>query len=443
MPGITEQHLSEYKRIYRDTAGPVEVNFRELVPELNVRERYTHFIHSYPAKLLAHIPYYFLQSDLICPFTGKVLDPFCGTGTVALESILSGRDCYNADANPLARLIAQVKTTYIPEEVLLKNLEWVIAKAKHYSENENSKDELVDRWFSVSTLRQLDAIESAIGSLKDDIVKKFFQVSFSSVVKKVSFADPTISVPVKLNPERFQGERKSATEFRLKTLQDVDVFEVFESTSKLNIVRVGKLKDIRSCSDIISADARTLTAKLDSFEMLADSSVDLVLTSPPYAGAQKYIRSSWLNLFWLGTKESEEIRKLNSKNIGREDYHKSDIYKVETGIEAADKVIAELYDSGKKERSFIVGNYLLEMQCALIESIRVLRPGGKMVIVIGNNTVCGRPFDTQEYITTYLESKGLKTMFKLIDDIKSCGLMTKRNKTASRITREWVLVFEK
>ena len=66
-----------------------------------------------------------------------------------------------------------------------------------------------------------------------------------------------------------------------------------------------------------------------------------------------------------------------------------------------------------------------------------------MVIVIGNNTVCGQNFDTQDYLTTYLESKGMRLQFKLIDDIKSYGLMTKRNKTADMITREWVLVFKK
>ena len=66
-----------------------------------------------------------------------------------------------------------------------------------------------------------------------------------------------------------------------------------------------------------------------------------------------------------------------------------------------------------------------------------------MVIVIGNNTVCKRQFDTQNYLTTYLQSQGLNLQFKLIDDIKSYGLMTKRNKTADKISREWILVFKK
>lgn len=169
----------------------------------------------------------------------------------------------------------------------------------------------------------------------------------------------------------------------------------------------------------------------------------MILTSPPYAGAQKYIRSSWLNLYWLGTKNREDIRLLDKQNIGREDYHKADIHKIVTNIKAADDILTSLYNEGKNERAFIVGNYLNEMKSAIDESVRVLKKGGFMIIVIGNNTVCGRPFDTQDYFTTYIISKGLTLQFKLIDDIKSYGLMTKRNKTASRISCEWILVFKK
>ena len=140
----------------------------------------------------------------------------------------------------------------------------------------------------------------------------------------------------------------------------------------------------------------------------------------------------------------EEIRLLKNKNIGREDYHRAEFKKkIKTNIPAADTVLQSLYKEGKYERAYIVGNYLNEMKLALDESVRVLKKDGYMIIVIGNNTVCNRPFDTQDYLTTYLQIKGMHLEFKLIDDIKSYGLMTKRNKTASTITSEWILVFKK
>ena len=292
-------------------------------------------------------------------------------------------------------------------------------------------------------------MEDVIGRIENKEQKRFFMLCFSNMIKKVSFADPNISVPVKLNPERFinNPDRKQSIEFKLKTLECIDVLEKFEAICELNIKRIESLVGIKEkgiTTEIISNDARKLTDTYGGSQLLGDESVDLILTSPPYAGAQKYIRSSWLNLYWLGKKQPEEIRLLNSKNIGREDYHKSDFnQKVKTDISAADVVLESLYKEGKYERAYIVGNYLNEIKLAFDESMRVLKKGGYMVIVIGNNTVCDRPFDTQDYLTTYLQSKGMHLKFKLIDDIKSYGLMTKRNQTASTISCEWVLVFKK
>ena len=441
---LIETFHSEYTR----NEEPIRINFREIVTELSSTERYSHLIHSYPAKLLCHIPYFFLQTDYFCPKNGVVLDPFCGTGTVMLEANISGRNAKGADANPLACLISKVKTTYIKKDDLQKTLGTIISRAKRFNTNEYLDTPSISRWFSQSTISQLWHLECAIKKVRDAKQQEFFMMCLSNLVKKVSFADPSISVPVKLNPERFaqNPERMETARFKLKTLENIDVYDKFENVCQLNINRIESLKDVYSkgiTSEVISNDARLLTKEIGSKETLQDESVDLILTSPPYAGAQKYIRSSWLNLYWLGTKNSEDIRLLNKQNIGREDYHKADMFRVITNIQAADDVLTSLYDEGKNERAFIVGNYLNEMKSAIDESVRVLKTGGYMIIVIGNNTVCGRPFDTQDYLTTYITSKGLRLQFKLIDDIKSYGLMTKRNKTASRISCEWVLVFKK
>ena len=437
----------EYVRKYQETGQPVSVNFRELVPLLNNKERYTHLIHSYPAKLLSNIPYFFLQSEEYCPHDGIVLDPFCGTGTVLLEAALSGRQAWGADANPLAVLISKVKTTYISKEILLKSLSAVLNRAERSREMPRMSS-MIEGWFSDSTVTQLFRLQQSIGKIKNESQKNFFLLCLSNLIRKVSYADPTIAVPVHLNPNRFAegSERRKTATFRLETLKAVDVYDKFEGICRLNIERVNSLKGVKkiNTAEVVSNDARHLTRHLSEEEVIPDNAVDLILTSPPYAGAQKYIRASRLNLYWLGMTDAAKIRTIDGKNIGREDYHKKEYdKKYTTGIAEADKVLEELYSRGKKERACIVGNYLNEMQAALDESYRVLKPGGHMVIIIGNNTVCGLSFDTQDYLTSYLQSKGMQLKFKLIDDIKSYGLMTKRNKTANTITSEWVLVLQK
>ena len=444
-----KSQIEQYCLEYAKTGQPIQINFRQLTPELNVSERYSHLIHSYPAKLLSNIPYYFLQTDYFCPEDGIVLDPFCGTGTVMLEANISGRSAFGADANPLAVLISNVKTTYISTEKLKKTLVSVLVRARRSKAVSKENLESIQRWFSPSTILQLTRLAESIDKIHQRELRRFFLLCFSNLIKKVSFADPSISVPVKLNPARFakNPERKKAAEFKLQTLQCIDVYDKFEDICELNIRRIDSLRPLKEMgvrTEVVSNDARRITKTYGGGKLMADESVNLILTSPPYAGAQKYIRSSWLNLYWLGKKIPEEIRELNGKNIGREIYHKSEIsQQIKTGIAAADKVLDSLYADGKRERAYIVGNYLNEMKLALDESYRVLKKDGYMIIIIGNNTVCNRPFDTQDYLTTYLQSKGMQIQFKLIDDIKSYGLMTKRNKTASTISCEWVLVFKK
>ena len=431
--------LKGYRESFQKDGEAISVNFRMLVPELKKAERYTHLIHSYPAKLLANIPYFFFATDTLCPANGTVLDPFCGTGTVLLEAALSGRNALGADANPLAELITRGKTVYIPSEELLETLKAILERAKRYRRI-ITHPEAIAVWYSSSSLRQLTNLQRAINEMEDARQKTFFELCFSGVTRKVSFADPAISVPVHWNPERFSSNPSREEEVRnkLEQLQTVNVYDKFESVSKANIDRVASLQGMIAegvSTRIVSNDARHLG--------LADNSVDMILTSPPYAGAQKYIRASWLNLYWLNLAKIEDIRELKKHNIGREDYRKEEMFESYTGISAADEVLKELYKSGNMKRAFLAANYLNEMKMALDESIRVLREDGYMVIVIGNNTVCKRQFDTQDYLTTYLVSKGMNLQYKLIDDIKSYGLITKRNKTADTISREWILVFKK
>lgn len=433
------ERLKDYYLSYQKDGEPIPVNFRALVPELGKVDRYTHLIHSYPAKLLANIPYFFLLSEELCPKNGLVLDPFCGTGTVLLEAVLSGRNSCGADANPLAELITNVKTDYIPQQDLFQTLDSIMVNAKRFRIIAPIPD-AVKVWYSPCSLSQLSNLQHAIGQIDDEKQRAFFELCFSSVARKVSYADPSISVPVHWNPERFSANPKRMAEVRgkLEALHTVNVYDKFETVCRANIARVASLEGMIADgveARVVSDDARHLP--------LADNSVDLILTSPPYAGAQKYIRASWLNLYWLNCTSPEGIRELKTHNIGREDYRKAEVFESYTGIEPADEVLRKLYGDGMIQRAFIVANYLNEMKVAMDESIRVLKPEAYMVIVIGNNTVCKRSFDTQNYLTHYLLGKGMKLQYKLIDDIKSYGLMTKRNKTANTITREWILVFKK
>ncbi len=439
--------ILEYLDEYSKTRIPIEVSFRELVPDLNRNDRYTHLIHSYPAKLIAHIPFFFLNNDIFSKQGDIVLDPFAGSGTVLLESIIAGRNSIGADSNPLARLISRVKTNKLSSELLLEHLSCIEKDFGLQSEEFTPNLKNIDYWFSPNVKKQLGRLFLAIRKIQDDNYKDFFLVCFSNCIKKVSYADSRVSVPVKINLNRHKPNTRLYTEVaqKIKNLESVNVIEKFKEICSLNLKRINSLKSLSDeySSKIISNDARSITVQLDGKNRVDDNSADFIITSPPYAGAQKYIRSSSLNLAWLDELENESsLKVLDSKNIGRENYKKSEYSTLcKTGVYEADLLLEEIFKINPT-RSLIAANYLLEMNAVFVEMHRVLKKDGYFVLVIGNNKVCGYEFNTQQYLIELLENLGFKVVLKLIDDIKSFGLMTKRNKTADLISREWIIVLK-
>jgi hypothetical protein len=80
---------------------------------------------------------------------------------------------------------------------------------------------------------------------------------------------------------------------------------------------------------------------------------------------------------------------------------------------------------------------------ALSRSCERLRPDGHLVMIVGNNTVCGHVFDTQRYLTEICQDIGLDLTLRLEDRIRSRGLITKRHTTAGLISKETILLFKK
>ena len=73
--------------------------------------RFTHQLFRFPAKF--HPP---VVRELLERYTApgdRVLDPFCGSGTLLVESIISGRNAIGTDLDPLAVFVSSVKARAI------------------------------------------------------------------------------------------------------------------------------------------------------------------------------------------------------------------------------------------------------------------------------------------------------------------------------------------
>ena len=447
----TDAALERLLLRYERTGRAVPVDFRRLVSCLRTAERATHLLHPYPAKLLMHIPFFFLANSILSREGDTVADPFCGSGTVLVESQLAGRQAIGADSNPLARLLTSVKTSPIPVPVLDAATERLLVRIPDQSRNGTPDVVNLDHWFYPHVIRQLQCLHQGIEATRRRDVRDFFCVCFSNCVKRVSLADPRLSVPVRLRRGQYpKGHHlREKSDAHLRRLRRINVSKVFTDILTANRKRIASIEPFMGdlpTAKVVSCDARNLGQNgvpPTTNGKSPGGHVQLVITSPPYPGAQKYIRSSCLSLGWLGLCRSDELLKHKRETIGREEFRQSDYVELlPTNLRAADRRLKDIH-TDNPVRAAIASTYLCEMRDSIEEVWRQLKVGGYFVLVAANNQICGREFKTQHYLRLIAEEIGFRIVLRLIDDIRSRGLMTKRNKTASVITREWVLVFRK
>lgn len=420
---------------------PIPVSFRELVEPV-ASSRSAHFLHPYPAKLLHHIPYFFLTNDSLSSPGSCVLDPFCGSGTVLLEAVLAGWATVGVDSNPLARLISTVKTTPIRTSKLRKSARSLLARAPSAPKAPLPDVVNLTEWFYPHVIRDLRQVSSAIGRVRSDTYRAFFQLCLSATARRLSRADPRVSVPVKLRPERYPEDhpQRKVAERRLRRLRVANVFKEFEKVVFSSIERLATLEPfLGSChARVVGSDARAIRLPTNSSKRIS-----LVITSPPYLSAQKYIRSSSLSLGWLSLAASRELPSLERRCLGREHFRRAEYQSIQdTGIAKADRFVDEIKRTNPL-RACLVATFINEMRKALSCTTQLLEPGGHFVLVCAGNNVCGRPFPTHEILWTLLEDSGLEKELVLVDQIRSRGLMTKRHPTANVISQEHVALFRK
>jgi hypothetical protein len=334
-----------------------------------------------------------------------------------------------------------VKTTPLQVASLRKAASRLLSKIESSKPLPPSDVAYLKYWFHPHAMEQLARIRGAIETVRKPEHKSFFKVCLSVCVRKVSLADPRVSVPVRLRAGQYPPGHplRERTNRFIREFRVVNAFKVFAEAVKANMSRMAGIEYL------LKTDSRVTVTDTDAREIrsVPYESVDLVVTSPPYMGAQKYIRSSSLSLGWLGLASAMELKELDRQCLGREHFTKAEYaQEVITGISDADEAIHRIY-ARNPLRGCLVATYLREMRQILSSVVEKIKPGGNIALVCSNNTVCGEAFQTQRYLAQILRDLSLVERLRLVDTIRSRGLMTKRNRTASMITREWILLYQK
>jgi DNA modification methylase len=396
----------------------------------------THGIHKFPAKFFPELPRYLIRKY---SQTGNiVLDPMCGSGTVVLESMLNNRIGIGIDIDPMARLITKVKTTPIDPDSLTLAAGDLITQIKTLDDNSDYSPPIPefhyrDNWFRSFVLRELaiinECIDTPLSKHQNEFmwqdIGDFFRVVFSSIIRDVSNADPHCTRTVL---------RKKV----VKKITPGDTYTKFSEGLFSQCDSMSELFDITATLDITDVRLPIGTA-IDTG--LESDSIDLAVTSPPYINAVDYPRTHQLEMYWLRHLDDGPLSHVKRKYIGTETVYKEEYTTLKTsGYETLDPILEKIYKSDPR-RSFIVFKFFEDMEQQLAEMFRVLKPGSRFCVAIGNNLIRGVEVQSDiilsEIATSAIGFKLERTFFsKLIRHFI-------RIPRPERMIGEWILVLKK
>ncbi len=353
----------------------------------------THNLHSFPAKFPPQLPQKFILS--LTEPGDTVLDPMAGSGTTLLEAGLAGRHAIGFDIDPLALLLCRVKLFPLPTDQAASCGMTVVRQAQSSASTERARlaatldarfdpktRVFVDYWFPGESQLELMALVEAIEQVEEVAVRDFLRLTLSATIITKSGG---VSLARDLAHTRPHKD---------ETLPIRSAITSFDKRLQQNLASVARLPHLNGHAHVEYGDAQYLA--------LPEESVDLIVTSPPYAAnAIDYMRAHKFSLVWLGY-PLEALSQRRREYIGGE---ATDGFALESLPERTQAIVDGLSrQDAKKARA--VHRYYSEATRFLGTMYRVLRPGKAAVIVVGTSTFKGHNIQIQDCLAEIGETVG-------------------------------------
>lgn len=452
---IRAESTSLIARGQRDVIGQSE-RVRALVPAMIPKRRClryaTHGLHEYRGKFFPQLVRA-LMNIAHLPDDAVVLDPMCGSGTTLVEARLAGCRSWGLDMNPLSVFVTDVKCASLDATSthILTALDQLIRQIKdhlvdHRCPKTNASvvegdQAYLQQWFAPHVLAELEQINSAICSLPSDVTQNFFRLCLSNILRGVSWQkDDDLRV-------RRDISHMPPTQTLTKFLDEA-------SRSARTVATFLAERDEHHLGhhSVLEGDARTAATTLDDLV----GRVDAVITSPPYATALPYLDTDRLSLVYLGLLSRENHRRRDDMMIGNREvtsrgraarwaYFEENSWKLPQKTCDLIKKIDHLNrtsDVGfrRKNLSALLASYFFDMRDVISQCHTLLRPGGTMFFVIGDNrtTAGGEPVEirTAEHLNEIAIDLGFRSVDQTaMDMLVSRDIFRKNAMSSERIVR--------
>lgn len=318
-----------------------------------------------------------------------ILDPFSGSGTVALACQQADVNAIGIEAHAMVSRIARTKLQWSTSPNQFSDfVDQVISDAGTVGSIDFEYPDLIQRSFSPEWLARLHALRIAWEkNAEDSAASNLTWLALTAILRPVSSAGTA----------QWQYILPNKTK---KQVTHPDVAFRRQVETMLSDMRWMQSRPVHTNAQIFDGDARA------SSTIMAANSIDGVITSPPYANNYDYADALRFEMTFWGEVSSwgdihEAVRKhlivSSSQHASKEKYELDEILaspavepirKELSGVTQKLAVVREDH-GGKKHYHTMVAAYCRDISLTVQQLRTVCRPGAKMCWVIGDSAPYG------------------------------------------------------
>lgn len=404
-----------------------------------------HGYHRYPAKFIPQLVRRLIETYSVPG--DRIGDPFLGSATTGVEALRAGRFFWGSDINPVALLISRAKCTPLPPEILektWKQLEGSLRRVprlgrRGLTEEEKrvicsirlvgaTAEERLTYWFPQEYQHMLATVFSRIEGIENQALQVFFLCAFSNILRNCSIW--------------LSGSTKPQKDLQKRLADPVEEFcKQVHSMIKRNALYWHDLQaslldpeTIAQRCHIDFDDVRTLS--------LADQSLDLLVTSPPYATCYEYSEMHQLSQLWFERSGIVGSLAAHYKYIGTSRYRVSRDQELgSTGSPSADQALSQLLELATgalapaiRQEVHTLSYYFHDMKQAFSQFARVVVKGKRLVLIIGDSYRRGITIPTTAALSEMAIHCGFVLEQRIVRRVAGRVLVSTRDKATGRFS---------
>ncbi|TAK37206.1 MAG: site-specific DNA-methyltransferase [Saprospiraceae bacterium] len=376
---------------------------------------------------------YFLKK--FAPKPGRVLDPFAGAGTTLFAGQELGWESHGIELLPVGAFVMKVREAVL--RVDFEKLKGTINKLWSDIGQMGSYDEhlrhipITKDAFPDETENYLNKYLTICSNLKDKDIQTLLRFAAFAVLEEISYT--------RKDGQYLRWDYRSNRKLLSKPFDKGKILTFREAVSNKLQQMLTDLSPHKPLTlfDQVESNGHSQHpvniiegSCLEELPRLKDESFDFIVTSPPYCNRYDYTRTYALELVYLGydnqavrdlrqtmlscTVENKEkigyLQKLYA-SLGEEKAFGNilDVYDGSPAMTEVNEVLNELNRQGKLNNaniSRLVKNYFLEMCFVIREMARVLKSGGRCVMVNDNVRYGGEEIPVDLILSEFAENFG-------------------------------------